>query len=88
MHRALDQRALDIEELVVNPVQRGTGMGAAIAVSKAFSIPSHHETIDLFSGAIERKSIGTGIGQSLQFANKDQIFHIFAYKSSLIADNY
>ena len=87
MHRALDQRTLDIEELVVNPVQRRPRMRAAIAVSKKFSTSSYYETLNLFSGTIERKSIGTGIGQAFQFAYKNQIFHIFAYKSPLIADN-
>jgi diguanylate cyclase len=88
MHGALDQRTLDIEELVVNPVQWRPRMRTAIAVSKTFSIPTHYETLNRFSGTIERKSIGSGIGQPFQFANKDQIFHIFAYKSPLVADNY
>jgi len=49
MHRTLYQRALDIEKLMVDPVERRSGMRAAVAISKKLAIVSNHEAFYPFT---------------------------------------
>jgi hypothetical protein len=70
MYRALYQCTLDIEELVIHPIQWRAGMRTTIAVAKAFAITLYDETIDACAGAIQRKPVRTGIRQAFLFANK------------------
>ncbi len=50
VHRTLYQRALDIEKLMVDPVERRAGMRAAVAVSKKLAIASNHEAFYPLTG--------------------------------------
>ena len=53
MNRTLDQRAFDIEKLVLYPVQRCACMRTAVAIGVAFGIAPHHKAIDLFAIAFD-----------------------------------
>jgi len=61
MNRTLDQSPLDIQKLMVNPVQRRPGMRAAISVSKTLTITPYHEARYPLIAKIERKSVGSRI---------------------------
>jgi len=61
MRRTLDQGALDIEKLMVDPIQRRPGMRAAVTIGKKFTIAQHHEAADGAAIEFDRKSVGTRI---------------------------
>ena len=69
MHRALDQRAVEIEKLMLDPIERRPGMRAAIDVGKTFVVTPDDEAIYVAAVTFQRKSVGTGIGDALQWAN-------------------
>ena len=88
MHRALDQRSLQIEKLMFDPVERGPGMRAAVDIGKTLAITLDDEAIDAFSIKFERESVRSGVRDPLQRANQDKFFQYLANDLSLIADNF
>ncbi len=50
MHRTLYQRTLDIEKLMIDPVEWRSGMRAAVAISKKLTIASNYEAFYSLTG--------------------------------------